>query len=1169
MALSGSADQGRACRRAGFRAALAVVLVGAWSAVGPYRSLFAAEDSGILAGRVVDTSGRAVVGARVWALVGAEETCKAVAETVTGEDGRFLFIAFWNDSGRPGFYTVNLLARDRSGRTGWRSNVHPMNPLVDPIEVAESVEFRGRLIDQAGRPIGGVEVLPTMFSRLDSVYLSHSVALRHAAKTDRDGAFTLQYIPEQVAITVRIGAPAFGSPSIHWNSPKPVEVVLDSRLGSASGRIAPNAEPGPEGRMGVVLALRSGGDLPRDPYAVHVLKETRVSADGTFRFDDLPPGRYSIQAATHLGGPYETEHLFNVKVDPGADVAGLELKLRRFPVITGRVVDAETGQGLAGVNLVVEKGRDPYASSWLQMAKTDARGDYRVPVSPGLVRVVPGPTTTHTGLRADVWPRSRVDGDQKWPDLKMARAVVVDGIAVDRAGRPVADAKVFLISPHNLQYALTGPTTVTRPDGTFRLEQLVPDDDVLVLARTTTAATGGPVSIRPGAQRGPLTLTLEPTQSYHIRGTVTNQAAKPIEGAKVRLWWGRYPFNQSLRRSVSGALDETMTDASGRFSFGGLWPGERYNVMVDAEGYGTAESSEATGRAAEEHDFGRIMVVDTSGYVAGTVVDAVGNPFPGAGVFNQGDAPAPVKSWTGANGRFRLDGLFPGGKYVFARANGGYRFAGVRIEGNARDLTIRLVRDKDPPSPWKPAESPPHEAQRALAERIVTRLWARYGNNADKNGASGCVLVMARIDLKRALAWSAEHGGQYDAPVRRVAAMQLAESDARAAADLLSGTRDGASQDLLQQLAARFARSSPTKAMLFVEEAAGRARAFEPGPERDCALARAGSLLARLGHPGDGRALIEEAAAAVARGEFDGKQAEARGVVAGALAPIDLDRAMLLIEPIKQPRDREVAQAFVAQGIAAVHPGRALTLAKAMNGVTDAPLRISAEAAYRLAPDQTNEARDIALGLTGRNAFSFTTEALGWLAEAVGSRNQDRSWTVDLIDRALALPLDRPGEFNGFGGAMLSAAWVAAHARDARYPDMESVIARVLATRGTGPDQGAATQVRSAVAAAAVLALTDPGAARQVLLDIESRTSPDPVQRTRLAGDRWLMAWALVDLEHAERLFEVELAALEGRADADLRPVGFFKMAEVLATPPARRDEFLRDEIGSTWRPAP
>ena len=571
-----------------------------------------------------------------------------VAETITDEDGRFSFYSFWNDPERAGFDTVTFLARDRSGRTGWRSNVSQINPPVDPIEVAESVEFRGRLIDQAGRPIAGVEVLPTMFARspwvTEFVYLSRSVARRHAGKTDRNGAFTLRNIPEHVAITVTVEAPAFGSPSICWESTQPVDIGLDGRLGRVRGRIAPNVEPGPDGRLRVIAFLDSGGNLPRSPYAIRVLRETHVLADGTFRFDVLPPGRYSISAATTLGGPYSSDPLNNVKVDPGAEVAGVEIKVRRLPVITGRVVDASSGKGLAGVHLVAERGENPYAHSWLPMTKTDSEGRYRVSVSPDIVRVVPGPTKTHTGLRSDVWPRMRVDADQEWPDLKMARAAVVDGIAIDGAGRPVPGAKVFLITRDNLAYGLSGPTTVSRSDGTFRLEQLYPDDTVSVLARTTVSAAGGPVTVRPGKQQGRLSLTMDATLAYHIRGTVTDQAGEPIEGARVLLWWARYPATQGQRRGVSGGLEDYTTDVSGRFVSGALWPGERYKVTVDAEGYGRAESPEVTGHARDERDFGRIMLVDTSGYVAGTVVDSAGKPFPGASIFNRGDAPRPSRS---------------------------------------------------------------------------------------------------------------------------------------------------------------------------------------------------------------------------------------------------------------------------------------------------------------------------------------------------------------------------------------------------------------------------------------------------------------------------------------------------------------------------------------------
>ena len=53
-------------------------------------------------------------------------------------------------------------------------------------------------------------------------------------------------------------------------------------------------------------------------------------------------------------------------------------------------------------------------------------------------------------------------------------------------------------------------------------------------------------------------------------------------------------------------------------------------------------------------------------------------------VFNRGDAPEAVTTRTDAGGKFRLDGLFVGGKYVFARKDG-YRFTGVRVERDSDD----------------------------------------------------------------------------------------------------------------------------------------------------------------------------------------------------------------------------------------------------------------------------------------------------------------------------------------------------------------------------------------------------------------------------------------------------------------------------------------------------
>jgi hypothetical protein len=131
---------------------------------------------------------------------------------------------------------------------------------------------------------------------------------------------------------------------------------------------------------------------------------------------------------------------------------------------------------------------------------------------------------------------------------------------------------------------------------------------------------------------------------------------------------------------------------------------------------------------------------------------------------------------------------------------------------------------------------------------------------------------------------------------------------------------------------------------------------------------------------------------------------------------------------------------------------------------------------------------------------------------------------------------------------------------------MDSVIARVMASRPTR-QRDAAMEIQSQTIAALALALTDPGAARQILRDLEARSGLDAAELAKVAGDRWLSAWALADPSHARELSDAELAALEGRRDVDLQRTGLFKMAEVLAVPPRRREEFLRGEIGASWYP--
>ncbi len=284
-------------------------------------------------------------------------------------------------------------------------------------------------------------------------------------------------------------------------------------------------------------------------------------------------------------------------------------------------------------------------------------------------------------------------------------------------------------------------------------------------------------------------------------------------------------------------------------------------------------------------------------------------------------------------------------------------------------------------------------------------------------------------------------------------------------------------------------------------------------------------------------------------------RAYARGIAARALAPFDPKRALALIEPFRDPNDKDRYTGFVAGAIAATDPDRAVALADAVSQESTLPETIRTEVACRIGAEHPDRAVRIIEGIKGVAADKMQAEAFGWLAVAVAPR--DRARAAALIDRALALPVDQHEAYRSwihFGGAMAPAAQVAACARHAGYPDMGGAIMRVMATR-TGPSDrdasGPALEIRSATMAAVPLALVDPGAARVLLQQIEARSGLDPAKLADVAGPDWLRAWALVDLEKARALVDARLAAIEKAKGAGFRSSGIFPMIETLISPPA------------------
>ncbi len=535
-----------------------------------------------LSGRVVDASGAAVAGAKVWVIGGSWEEPTGVAETSADGQGTFSFPTVWKDLKGSGAFkslrhSYSLAARDGRGRIGWITSVGSRGDAPNTISLVESGEARGRVVDTAGKPLAGAEIVPALFIRShqrnsanDYVRLTAALARPLATTTAADGAFTLRGIPAGCDVQASITRAGFGTPRVSWDSTKPVTIALDGRMGRVDGRLLT-----PDGKdllaeLAMSITRNQPADEPTGRLFILIYSKTiSVVGDGQFRFDELPPGHYTVSLDSAPACGFTADILQDVEVGPGRTVAGLKMPLRRLLVIKGRVVDGASGEGVAGVwvNASTVSGAGMrYGDSDV----TDARGRYTVHVAPGKIVIQPTSTpASHLGLNYESLPQLEAGADREWPDFKLSRAVAIDGKVADAAGKPVAGAEVHALKQSAMGFADMGPPAKTGPDGSFRLEQLDPDDTLPVRARTNDATTDGAVVIEPGKQSGKLTLVVDPRFAVRVRGVIRDRSGKPVPGASVSLGWGRNYVSRKVRFSgVGSTLEGYKTDDEGRFVSG-------------------------------------------------------------------------------------------------------------------------------------------------------------------------------------------------------------------------------------------------------------------------------------------------------------------------------------------------------------------------------------------------------------------------------------------------------------------------------------------------------------------------------------------------------------------------------------------------------------------------
>jgi len=446
---------------------------------------------------------------RAW--VGAGDP---VATAESDEAGRFRI------EGLP-TAVYDLRARTRDGTTGqwlvWTDLPGEVVRRTFDLR-ATGLTLLGRVRWSDGRPFAG------------EVYVS-----RRGVRTAADGRFVLSDLPRRrEPIYARIpGEISRFVGTFDPDGEDRIDVVMDRGLLRREGRVLSADDGRP---LAGIVVVASWQESLRP-----VVAATRTGPDGTFRIASHPDAKFAAVGDEHLAAW-------------GYDNPGLpmEIRLRRRPVVTGRVV-TPAGRSVAGaavwlISLPAHAGEAPSPKWWTPiLADGDGRFRFSSPVTGfAMVAVLGGgwisrdmPSARlqdHNSLAVDLSPGGTTD-----LTLVAVRSPAVTGRVADHAGNPVPGLRIVAVKGPPVgnrdrglvEFLYDDPAAVTGPDGRYRIPTVPPGRRWTISIRPPVGYAVTSEPIRPeGEKTVDLALPSPPDRWVEVE-VVSATDGRPVSGAFI------------------------------------------------------------------------------------------------------------------------------------------------------------------------------------------------------------------------------------------------------------------------------------------------------------------------------------------------------------------------------------------------------------------------------------------------------------------------------------------------------------------------------------------------------------------------------------------------------------------------------------------------------------